>query len=185
MFVLVGGASASTRLLCAPAQSHPTTHPHHTSREGFYRSQKANEGSFQCSDCAERQVPAGAVVLLVFVVIVAVVLLFLFKKHKKKFFKWTHDNRLALNALGDTVTVLWVTMQVGLHVCFVKTSTGTGRRRRHQHRSLHVSSFARTTYRQTLVLVVRNHKEAGGKDMPSNYERFLSFFSFVSIDLLG
>mmetsp|Transcript_104915 Transcript_104915/g.302797 ORF Transcript_104915/g.302797 Transcript_104915/m.302797 type:complete len:363 (+) Transcript_104915:2140-3228(+) len=119
-------------------------------RGGFYQSQKAAEdnGGFHCADCAKRQLSAMTIAMLAFAMTATIMLLFFFKKHKKQFLRWTHNNRIALNTLGDTITVLWVTMQ-------------------------------------TLVLVVQNHKEAGGKNMPSNYDRFLSFFSFVSIDLLG
>ena len=73
-----------------------------------------------------------AIAVLVLLVIMIITLGCLLKQYKKRFLTWMHDNRRSLNALGDTTTVLWVTMQ-------------------------------------TLILVVQNHKESGGKDMPSAY----------------
>ena len=140
LFVLVSGGSASTRVFCSPAQSHLPTHRHHISRGGFYQSQKAAEdnGGFHCADCAKRQLSAMTIAMLAFAMTATIMLLFFFKKHKKQFLRWTHNNRIALNTLGDTITVLWVTMQVHLYVRVVYVCWY---RRNHHHLSL-VSSLS-------------------------------------------
>lgn len=117
---------------------------------GYYETRRASEvqGGARCRDCAEEELSTAAVVILVFLVAAIIMLGYLLCKYKKTFLRWMHENRRSLNVLGDTTTVLWVTMQ-------------------------------------TLVLVVQNHKESGGKDMPPTYDRFLSLFSFVAIDLWG
>lgn len=46
-----------------------------------------------------------------------------------------------------------------------------------------VSTFIKTT--QTLTLLMNNHEDAGGKEPPSTYARYMGFFGFVDLDFLS